>query len=309
MADWNQPTLTSTYADFLTFLAARDTDTFTMGLSTVTNPPTGALRYDRAGNKFQEWNGSAWVDKILGIAGGGTGSATGISLGTMASQNANNVAITGGSITGLNSFGVNGTVTFSGAITASSTLGVAGRITAGEVVTSGLIQSGGYLQSVDGRIFLGGGSLQLTQAGTGKIFGLTGTYFADLNGNQITNLNGSAIGTGTVPTARLGSGTPSADTVLKGDGTWGVYGMVRRIVTVNVSISVGSGLPGYYDIGLPVALDNYTFAAFSFVGNSVNLRGVALVSNTAIRVTTTGNSNDSFAIHGTFCITEYKNVG
>lgn len=35
--------------------------------------PTGALKFLRASNKWQEWNGAAWVDKVLGLAGGGTG--------------------------------------------------------------------------------------------------------------------------------------------------------------------------------------------------------------------------------------------
>lgn len=39
-------------------------------------------------------------------------------------------------------------------------------------------------------------------------------------GTLITALNGSNISTGTVPVARLGSGTPTASNFLRGDGTW-----------------------------------------------------------------------------------------
>ena len=40
------------------------------------------------------------------------------------------------------------------------------------------------------------------------------------SGAALTALNASNLSTGTVPTARLGSGTPSATTVLKGNGAW-----------------------------------------------------------------------------------------
>ena len=48
---------------------------------------------------------------------------------------------------------------------------------------------------------------------------LSGTAAA-INGSNITNLNGSAIASGTVPTARLGSGTANNTTFLRGDSTF-----------------------------------------------------------------------------------------
>lgn len=71
------------------------------------------MRWNRSANQFEEWGSGAWNPKILSIAGGGTGSnnPTGIraalGLGTMSTQNANAVAITGGTLSG---------VAFSGAI-------------------------------------------------------------------------------------------------------------------------------------------------------------------------------------------------
>ncbi len=64
MADWNNPTLSSTKIDVLAILKTRDVDAISLAES-PTNPPTGAFKYLRASNKFQEWNGSAWVDKVI----------------------------------------------------------------------------------------------------------------------------------------------------------------------------------------------------------------------------------------------------
>lgn len=103
-ADWNTPTTSTAYATFLSNLKTRDVDALTLCLVDPTNTPTGAFKYLRASNKFQEWNGSSWDDKVLAIAGGGTGGATAsaarssLGLGTIATQDNNNVNITGGSI-------------------------------------------------------------------------------------------------------------------------------------------------------------------------------------------------------------------
>jgi len=52
---------------------------------------------------------------------------------------------------------------------------------------------------------------------------LTGTIAA-ISGANLTSLNASNLGSGTVPTARLGSGTASSSTFLRGDSTYAVAG-------------------------------------------------------------------------------------
>lgn len=62
MANWNQPALTDTYANFLQFLKDRDTDISQMfDQGTPTNIPTNAIGWKAANNRFEKWNGSAWA--------------------------------------------------------------------------------------------------------------------------------------------------------------------------------------------------------------------------------------------------------
>lgn len=112
MADWSKPTIISNYVTFVDEVKNRDIDAITLQLNVLTNPPVGSIKLVRGATvKFQEWDGTQFVDKILGIAGGGTGSSTpagaasALGLGTMAFQNANAIAVTGGSIANMNSSG------------------------------------------------------------------------------------------------------------------------------------------------------------------------------------------------------------
>jgi hypothetical protein len=105
MADWNQPVLATAYATWHSEMQARDVNALTLAdtrLAAMTNIPTRAKRWDDTGKTFEDWTGAAWTDLVIGVAGGGTGSATAagartnLGLGTMAVQNAAAVAITGG---------------------------------------------------------------------------------------------------------------------------------------------------------------------------------------------------------------------
>lgn len=164
-ANWNLPTTTSHYATgVLQVIDERLKDAVSLFNTDGTNIPENSLKYNRASNKLQERIAGAWIDKVLALAGGGTGGATAadartnLGLGTLAIQNANAVAITAGTIEGLTSLGVTGNATISGTVS-------------------------------------GDGSL-------------------------LTNLNATALATGLVGTARLGSGVASVSTFLRGDQTW-----------------------------------------------------------------------------------------
>ncbi len=110
MADWQFPKddLTDAYSNLVSYIKARDVDAGTMAAPSG-SIPTGYIQYDTVNHKFKRYNGATWDDIVIAQAGGGTGAT---SLGTMASQNANNVAITGGSITALGTMSLSTSLLF-----------------------------------------------------------------------------------------------------------------------------------------------------------------------------------------------------
>jgi Chaperone of endosialidase len=66
MADWNTPTLGSTYTNVLNNLKDRDVDVLKMldGV-TPTNLPSGAKRWNSSANTFENWNGTAWTPLLM----------------------------------------------------------------------------------------------------------------------------------------------------------------------------------------------------------------------------------------------------
>lgn len=67
--NWNLPTLTDLYGDFLTLLKDRDMD-LAKGMDpavvTVTNPVTNMLRWNSANARWELYNGSSWV-ALVGV--------------------------------------------------------------------------------------------------------------------------------------------------------------------------------------------------------------------------------------------------
>jgi hypothetical protein len=284
MGDWNLPALISNYADFLNYLASRDFDAISLGVNAITNPQAGMMRYIRASNRFQEFDGTAWQDKILSIAAGGTsantaaGARAALGIGGLAAQDPNNVLITGGSITGLATLGVNGSASIGGDL------------------------------DVNGVIFVGTGNVQPFDS-TGKIQALNPTYFASLNGSLLTNLNGAAISSGQIPVARMGTGTPNANTVLLGDGTWGVYGMFKSIQVLEIDFTYNGNTSGVQDFPLTTALTDYTKAFISEAGiNGVGVR-FKIINNNNVRLFWSDISTAVGVTRAVLYIVEAKNVG
>ena len=107
MADWVDLDVDDSYLTLLAAINDRDEDAATMFVSAPTNPIVGMIRYNRSTNKLEEYRttpAAAWYELNISIAGGGTGANTAagarsaLGLGSIATQAANSVAITGGSV-------------------------------------------------------------------------------------------------------------------------------------------------------------------------------------------------------------------
>lgn len=110
---------------------------------------------------------------------------------------------------------------------------------------------------------LGDASTKTVGVANGNVIAADATGIPAINGSQVTALNAAALATNTVPTARLGSGTASSSTFLRGDGSWaaaggGAFELVGSVAADQSSTSVTI-------TGLTTAFNTYLL-----VGDSMN---------------------------------------
>jgi len=142
MANWSNPQLTSTYTNFLAEVKARDDDlAVQFSTGTISNQPTGAVKWDSSANRWKKWSGSAW--------------------GELAST----YALTALTTTGTAGFG--GNITITGTVDASSTVSGTAFIPDGSTVPA----NGVYLPTSNRIGFSTGGTHRAALDSTGLKLG------------------------------------------------------------------------------------------------------------------------------------------
>lgn len=214
MANWSNPTLSSSYTDFLSQMKDRDADAavqFSTG--SPTNMPTGAVKWDTSLNRWQKWSGSAWGElattyNLTNIRANGTFEVTGNS--TLGDSSADSVTFNAATVSFVNATAISGALTFAGAIAFNGNVALGDAAGDSVTINAGTVNLAGGGVSFAGGVanFTGGlqvaGAATLTAASTAtltnKTFDTSGAGNSlKVNGNSLVGLAGT--GTITFPAA------------------------------------------------------------------------------------------------------------
>lgn len=212
MADWSKPTLTSTYANYLSETTGRDVDCATQfSVGTPTNVPTGAIRWNSGIGRWQLWSGTAWGElattyQLTGINCTSFNNTGNTILGD---SSADTVTSNAASWTFTNATTIAGSLTFSSAINFNGnvTFGDAAGDTVTFIANSVSVPAGGFTFNGGSVNFAAGlqvgGSAVMTAASsatlTNKTIDTAGSNIIRINGNTLSAAAGGA--TITLPAA------------------------------------------------------------------------------------------------------------
>jgi hypothetical protein len=201
-ANWSNPTLTSTYTNFVSEVKNRDEDlALQFDGTTSTNLPTNTIRWDSAANRWKKWNGSSWAELT------------------------STYALTALSTTGNANIG--GTLGVTGAATLSSTLGVTGAITGSSTVSGTALIPTAATVPTNGVYLPAANTVALATNGTGRLF-------VDASGNVGVGTTSTAgFGRGVSV-----NGTTYSYYDLYADGV--IYGRVRAFSNEMALLSQGA---------------------------------------------------------------------
>jgi hypothetical protein len=175
------------------------------------------------------------------------------------------------------------------------------------IATSGAILAGTTL-TVGTNLTLTSPSTGITVNGinivnsTGKIPALTASFFTSLDASTLISLNASNLSSGTVGTARLGSGSATAASYLRGDQTWTAVCMpnvVNKVALYTAVLCDFVEANGTFTVTLP--------AASTATNNAANVIDVKNVGAGVITVARAGADTIDGATSYTLS-TQYQSV-
>jgi len=177
-----------------------------------------------------------------------------------------------------------------------------GSVTTGTNTTALVVGTGGALgvsgtgasnaTTLGGATFASPGAIGATTPGAGTFTTVSGS------GANLTALNASSLASGTVATARLGSGVADASTFLRGDNTWAVPSGGSQWTTSGSNINYSPA--GNVGIGIPVPASKLDVAGNINATGTINAVGGVNINGSPITSSqwTTGGSNINYATAG-----------
>lgn len=265
-----------------------------IGIVSFANTPNGSI-YVHQSNAFAQ---AGNIVGTLAIDHGGTGATTAaaartnLGLGTVALQDANNVAITGGSITGITDLAIaDGGTGASSAAAARANLGAVG-LTDTQTLTNKTISGASNTLTNIGNASLSNSSI--TVNGSAISLGGSATIAA-------TTPNSLSFGTGLSATGPF-NGSAATSVQLQSVGTAGTYGSAGQTPTITTN---GTGQI------TSIVLNNTTVNAANIIGaisvNAANITGVLPITSGGTNASTASGARTNLGL-GSIATQDASNV-